>query len=91
MLSLANIFILSPRFLLLDEPSLGLSLSLIREAFKKLTEISQVFGTTMRIVDQRVREALKICHRTYLKMGRVAYAGASTELLAGDRIKEIFL
>ena len=46
----------------------------------------------MIIVEQKVREVLKICQRTYLlKMGRVAYAGSSAELLAGDRIREIFL
>jgi len=92
MLSLANILILSPRLLLLDEPSLGLSPSLVKQAFQKLTEINHALGTTMVIVEQKVREALKICQCAYLlKMGRVAYAGASSELLAGDRIKEIFL
>ena len=92
MLSLANILVLSPRLLLLDEPSLGLSPALVREAFQKLTEINRLLGTTMLIVEQKVREVLKISQRTYLlKMGRVAYAGASAELLAGDRIKEIFL
>ena len=92
MLSLANILILSPKLLLLDEPSLGLSPSLVKQAFQKLTEINHALGTTMVIVEQKVREALKICQSAYLlKMGRVAYAGASSELLAGDRIKEIFL
>lgn len=92
MLALANILILSPKLLLLDEPSLGLSPPSVREAFKKLTEINQAFGTTMVIVEQKVREALKICQRAYLlKMGRVASAGPSSELLAGDRIREIFL
>jgi len=92
MLSLANILILSPRLLLLDEPSLGLSPPLVREAFAKLVEINRSFGTTMVIVEQKVREALKICHKAYLlKMGRVAYSGASSELLEGDRIREIFL
>ena len=57
-----------------------------------VTEINRSLGTTMVIVEQKVREALKICHRAYLlKMGRVAYSGSSSELLAGDRIKEIFL
>lgn len=91
MLSLANILILPPRLLLLDEPSLGLSPSLVKQAFQKLTEINHALGTTMVIVEQKVREALKICHRAYLlKMGRVAYAGNSSELLEGDRIREIF-
>ena len=92
MLSLGNILMLSPKLLLLDEPSLGLSPSLVRGAFQKLTEINRLLGTTMLIVEQKVREVLKISQRTYLlKMGRVAYAGSSAELLAGDRIKEIFL
>ena len=65
---------------------------MVREAFAKLVEINRTFGTTMVIVEQKVREVLKICHRVYLlKMGRVAYAGASSELLEGDRIREIFL
>lgn len=92
MLALANILILSPKLLLLDEPSLGLSPPSVREAFRKLTEINRALGTTMVIVEQKVREVLKICIRAYLlKIGRVAYSGASSELLAGDRIKEIFL
>lgn len=91
-LSLANILILSPRLLLLDEPSLGLSPPLVKEAFAKLTEINRAFGTTMLIVEQKVREVLKICQSAYLlKMGRVAYAGNSSELLEGDRIRDIFL
>ena len=92
MLSLANILILSPRLLLLDEPSLGLSPSLVKQAFQKLTEINHALGTTIVIVEQKVREVLKICQSAYLlKMGRVAYAGDSSDLLAGDRIREIFL
>ncbi|MGH7770898.1 MAG: ATP-binding cassette domain-containing protein [Candidatus Binatia bacterium] len=92
MLSLANILILSPRLLLLDEPSLGLSPPLVKEAFAKLTEINRAFGATMVIVEQKVREVLRITHHAYLlKMGKVVYSGFSTELLAADRIREIFL
>lgn len=65
---------------------------MVKEAFAKLVEINRAFGTTRVIVEQKVREALKICHKAYLlKMGWVAYAGSSSELLAGDRIREIFL
>jgi branched-chain amino acid transport system ATP-binding protein len=92
MLSLANILVLSPKLLLLDEPSLGLSPSLVKEAFQKLTDINRLLGTTMVIVEQKVREVLKISQRTYLlKMGRVAHSGPSAEFLAGDKISEIFL
>ena len=92
MLALANILVLSPKLLLLDEPSLGLSPPLVNEAFQKITELNRAFGTTVVIVEQKVREVLKITQRTYLlKMGRVAYEGSSAALLDGDRIREIFL
>lgn len=65
---------------------------LVKEAFEKLTEFNRTLRTTIVIVEQKVREALKICQRAYLlKMGRVAYGGASSELLAGDRIRDLFL
>ena len=92
MLALANILVLSPKLLLLDEPSLGLSPPLVNEAFQKITELNQAFGTAVVIVEQKVREVLKITQRTYLlKMGRVVYEGSSAALLEGDRIREIFL
>jgi branched-chain amino acid transport system ATP-binding protein len=92
MLSLANILILSPRLLLLDEPSLGLAPPLVKEAFAKITEINRTLGTSMVIVEQKVREVLRICQRAYLfKMGKVGYEGPSAELLAGDRIRDLFL
>ena len=65
---------------------------MVKGAFEKLTDINRAFGTTLVIVEQKVREVFKICQSVYLlKMGWVAYAAASAELLAGDRIKEIFL
>jgi len=92
MLSLANILIQSPKLLLLDEPSLGLSPLLVREAFENLVRINRELKTTIVIVEQKVREVLKICQRVYLlKMGRVAYAGPSSDLLQGDRLREVFL
>jgi len=92
MLALANILVLSPRLLLLDEPSLGLSPPLVKEAFQKITDLNRTLGTTMVIVEQKVREVLKISQRTYLlKMGKVAYEGSSAALLDGDRIRDIFL
>lgn len=88
----ANILILSLRLLLLDEPSLGLAPALVKEAFAKITEINRTLGTSMVIVEQKVREVLRICQRAYLlKMGKVGYEGPSAELLAGDRIREVFL
>ena len=92
MLALANILIQSPKLLLLDEPSLGLSPPLVREAFENLVRINRDLKTTIIIVEQKVREVLKICQRAYLlKTGRVAYSGSSLELLEGNRLREIYL
>ena len=92
MLALANILVHSPKLLLLDEPSLGLSPPSVKDAFQKITDLNRAFGTTVVFVEQMVREVLKISQRTYLlKMGRVAYEGSSAALLDGVRIREIFL
>ena len=92
MLALANILVLSPKLLLLDEPSLGLSPPLVKDAFQKIADLNRTFGTTVVIVEQKVREVLRISQRTYLlKMGKVVYEGSSAALLDGDRIREIFL
>jgi branched-chain amino acid transport system ATP-binding protein len=82
----------SPKLLLLDEPSLGLSPALVKGAFENLIRIKKELRTTIVIVEQKVREVLKICQRVYLlKMGRVAYTGTASDLLQGDRLREVFL
>jgi branched-chain amino acid transport system ATP-binding protein len=92
MLALANALILSPRLLLLDEPSLGLSPPLIKIAFERIIEINKNLGTSILIVEQKVREVLGISDRTYiLKVGKVSFEGPSVELLKDDKIRKIYL
>lgn len=93
MLALANALVLSPRMLLLDEPSLGLSPALIKEALARLQQINRDNGVTILIVEQKVREVLEICHRVYcLKLGKVTYAGPPEELKQDpNKLRQVFL
>jgi len=93
MLALANALVLSPRLLLLDEPSVGLSPALVTEAFGQIRQLNRDSGVTILIVEQKVREALGICHRVYcLKLGKVTFLGAPGELLGDtDKLRRVFL
>ncbi|MEO8398256.1 MAG: ABC transporter ATP-binding protein [Ignavibacteriaceae bacterium] len=91
-LALARALILKPKLLLLDEPSLGLSPKLVQQAFKIIEDIRKNFGCTIMIVEQKVREVLKIANKVYaIKLGRIVFEGIPTELEEGERLKEIFL
>jgi branched-chain amino acid transport system ATP-binding protein len=84
MLALSNALILSPRLLLLDEPTLGLSPPLVSEVLNRLAGISKNRGIALLVVEQRVREILKVADRVYvLKNGRATFSG-SAEILLGD-------
>jgi branched-chain amino acid transport system ATP-binding protein len=93
MLALANALILSPRLLLLDEPSLGLALPLVKDALKCIQRLNRDNGVTFLVVEQKVREVLEICHRVYcLKLGQVVYEGAPQELKENpDKLRQVFL
>ncbi len=92
MLALANALILSPKLLLLDEPSLGLSPGLVNKAFEKIVEVNKRLETTILIVEQKVKKILGLADRVYiLKMGKVIHEGPAKELLEGDRIHQVYL
>lgn len=78
MLGLAAALLTSPKLLLLDEPSLGLSPRPASLLLERLVELNTSRRTAILIVEQRVRAVLAIAHRAYLiKGGRVAYSGSS--------------
>jgi branched-chain amino acid transport system ATP-binding protein len=92
MLSVGNALILSPKMLLLDEPSLGLASPLVSEALKRIKQINQDFGVTVLIVEQKVREVLKIADRVVvLRTGRVSFSGPAKELEDDAKLRDVFL
>ncbi|PYI93139.1 MAG: ABC transporter ATP-binding protein [Verrucomicrobia bacterium] len=92
MLSLANALVLSPKMLLLDEPSLGLAPTLVSEALKRIKQINQDSGVTVLIVEQKVREVLKIADRiVLLRTGRVSFDGPAGDLSDDRKLKAVFL
>jgi branched-chain amino acid transport system ATP-binding protein len=79
------------RIMLLDEPSMGLAPLLMKSVFDSLKEINQE-GTSILIVEQNARMALKFASRGYLlENGRVVLEGWSEELLANPRVKKAYL
>ena len=93
MLALARALVSNPKLLLLDEPSLGLAPNLLNEVFQKILEINKIAGTSILIVEQKVREVLAISHRVYsIKFGKNAFEGKPAELTDNkEKLKELFL
>lgn len=92
MLALANALVLSPRLLLLDEPSLGLAPPLVTEALGRIQQISRDSGVAVLMVEQKVREALKIAQRVYvLRNGLVSFSGPADSLSDDKKLREVYL
>jgi len=92
MLAYANALIISPRLLLLDEPSLGLAPLLVTETLGRIQQISQDCGMSVLIVEQKVREVLKIAQQVYvLRNGQVSFHGPADDLRDEAKLKEVYL
>ncbi|NYE23260.1 ABC transporter ATP-binding protein [Pigmentiphaga litoralis] len=91
MLAIGRALMAKPRLLLLDEPSMGLAPIIVQEIFRILREINRE-GLTIFLVEQNVRQALKIAQRAYvLENGSIALSGSGQELLKDDRLVEAYL
>jgi branched-chain amino acid transport system ATP-binding protein len=91
MLAVGRALMSGPRCLLMDEPSLGLApkaFDLILDVVKRIN----AGGTTVFIAEQNARKVLRVAHYCYvLENGRIATEGASSVLLADDRIQRSYL
>ena len=80
-----------PKLLLLDEPSAGLAPVVVQSIFEVVKTMSAE-GYTVLIVEQNIRQVLKVADRAYLlETGRIKSSGASEELLDSDAIKKAYL
>jgi len=91
MLAVGRALMTRGRLLLLDEPSMGLAPVLVREIFQTLREINAA-GTTILLVEQNARQALKLAQRGYvLETGRLTVAGPAAELMDNPGVKAAYL
>ena len=92
MLALANALITRPRMLLLDEPSLGLAPALVTRTLSQIRQICTESDIACLVVEQKVREVLKIADRVYvLRNGAVSFTGAASELSDTVRLRDVYL
>ena len=92
MLALARALVSRPRLLMLDEPSLGLAPTVVRELFAIVKELNEEQGLTVLVVEQNATIALGIASRAYvLEVGRVAVEGASDELERHEGVRRSYL
>jgi branched-chain amino acid transport system ATP-binding protein len=92
MLAIGRALMGNPRFLMLDEPSLGIAPRLISTIFEKIVEINRSQGITILLVEQNANLALEVSSSAYvLETGRVAMQGESRKLRADPQLKATYL
>ncbi|EDS71354.1 ABC transporter ATP-binding protein [Anaerofustis stercorihominis] len=91
MLAISRALMSKPKFLLLDEPSMGLAPVIVQDIFKLIKQINEE-GTTIFLVEQNANMALSISNRAYiLETGEVVMSGNAGELLESDDVKKAYL
>jgi branched-chain amino acid transport system ATP-binding protein len=92
MLAIGRALMGSPKFLMLDEPSLGIAPRLISTIFEKIVEINQSHGITILLVEQNANLALEVSSYAYvLETGRVVMQGDSKKLRSDPQLKATYL
>jgi len=91
MLAIARALMARPTLLLLDEPSMGLSPILVETIFKIIQDINRQ-GTTILLVEQNARMALRVAHRGYvMQTGRLVLHDEAGSLLRSDLVRKSYL
>lgn len=91
MLAVGRALVSGPKLLLLDEPSMGLAPLIVKQVMEVIEAINAE-GTTVLLVEQNARAALKIAHRAYvLESGQVTMQGPAKELAQDPKVIEAYL
>jgi ABC-type branched-subunit amino acid transport system ATPase component len=91
MVAIARALMTTPKLILLDEPSLGLSPKFVTLIFEKLVEMRSA-GYTLMLVEQNATRALAVADRGYvLELGRNRFEGPGRQLLADPEVKRLYL
>ena len=92
MLAIARALMSCPRFLMLDEPSLGIAPLLVEKIFEKIREINREHGITILLVEQNANLALEVSSYGYvLETGRVLLQDTSDKLRQNPEVKRAYL
>jgi branched-chain amino acid transport system ATP-binding protein len=92
MLAIARALMSRPRFLMLDEPSLGIMPRLVDSILEALAQLHRAEGLAMFLVEQNVPAALELATRGYvLQTGRVVLEGSSRDLLDSELVRQAYL
>ena len=92
MLAIGRALMGDPKFLMLDEPSLGIAPRLISTIFEKIVEINREQGITILLVEQNANLALEVSSYAYvLETGRIVMQGESKQLRADPQLKATYL
>ena len=91
MLAMGRALMTSPKIMLMDEPSMGLSPLLVKEIFRIIKDINER-GTTVLLVEQNAKMALGIADRAYvIETGKITLEGTGEELSNSEQVKKAYL
>ncbi|MGM9554491.1 MAG: ABC transporter ATP-binding protein [Faecousia sp.] len=91
MLAMGRAMMISPKLLMLDEPSMGLAPILVEQIFDIIRELRKA-GTTILLVEQNAGMALDIADRAYvLETGKITLSGTGAELAQSELVKKAYL
>jgi branched-chain amino acid transport system ATP-binding protein len=92
MLAIGRALMSQPKFLMLDEPSLGIAPLLVHKIFEKIVEINRERGLTILLVEQNANLALEVSSYGYvLETGKVLLENDSTALRENAEVKRAYL
>lgn len=92
MLAIGRALMSKPKFLMMDEPSLGIAPLLVKTIFEKIVEINRQHGITILLVEQNANLALEISHYGYvLETGRIIVQDESSALRQNPQVKSAYL
>ncbi len=92
MLAIGRALMSKPKFLMMDEPSLGIAPLLVKTIFEKIVEINRTHGITILLVEQNANLALEISHYGYvLETGKIILQNESAALRQDPKVRSAYL